>query len=103
MIKMAFFENINKIWSEKTPHQKWRAFYDFGKFMADAIQIGIFGDLHVGWLGWIPAVNCFGYFSMLIFTVYYHIDRQQSQECLLCFCFFGVATAVSSLKIYKTK
>lgn len=90
-------KRIHSAWQQKTPKQKWQFFFNFGKFFVDTIQIRIFSDCRIGWLGWLPSANCFGYFSLIIYTVHFYISSGRLQECLLCFCFLGIMTTVSKI------
>lgn len=88
---------IQSAWQTKTPKAKWKLFFNFGKFFTDTLQIRLYSDCRIGWVGWLPAVQCVSYFNLLVYTVYFNISSERIKECLLCFCFIGLMITVSNI------
>lgn len=90
------FKRLKAIWATKTPKQKWQMIYDFGSFGSEIIQINLYSTLKFGWLGYLIGIMCTLYYCMMLYTIYYYIDKGHPQGCVKSFCIFGVISAVSS-------
>lgn len=88
-------KEIKTAWKMKTPYQKWRSFYWFCEFVGDVLQIGTFGNLKIGIIGYFPCVTGFLHYTLLIYTVYYYINCGHFVGCLPSFCIFGLVTSVN--------
>lgn len=87
-------------WSRRTPKQKWNAIYNFTKFLANLIQIGILDDRENGPLMYAPLISGVAYYTSAIYTIYYYSMNGQFYESLSCFCMFGVLTSVRKKNTY---
>lgn len=86
---------IKANWEKKTPKQKWNRLYEFAKKSSELIQIRFLTDYSVGIVGYCPAIALVLHCALFMYTMYFNINRGLYQECLPCFCVFGVATCVS--------
>lgn len=93
--KLKRMKTALETWNLKTPHQKWCCFYKCFEFVGDnVLQIGIFGNLKIGIIGYVPCVSGILNYPLLIYTVYYYIDCGHFIGCLSSFCCLGLITLV---------
>lgn len=89
-----FLKRIEAEWKAKTPEQKRSALYNFGRYMMASIQIGVFDDLQIGPIGYVPCIIAFIHYIAMIYTVYYYMSRGQFLQCLPTFCIYGIVNKV---------
>lgn len=94
-------ERLKTAWKNKTPYQKWKFFYKIGYMAGEIIEVRVFSKEMPGVVGYVPAVTCFIYYSLLLYTVYFYIQNDQFAQCLPSFCFVGFATSVSEKLNHK--
>lgn len=93
-----FFNRLKDIrsrWTEKTPYEKFKAFYNIGVFTDKCLQLGVLTNFRIGFFGFVAAFDCIASLLLLIYTLYFNIRNNQFEKSIPCFCIFGLAVSVS--------
>lgn len=87
------FKSVKITWKNKTSYEKWKSFHDFCKLLGDIVQLNVLSDLKI--VGYFPCVTGVFHSALLIYTIYYYINRGYFIGCLPSFCVLGLATSVN--------
>lgn len=91
----AKFKLLKKSFLNKTPKQKWLFLFNFTNFTLKLSGQRSLADGKLNWRSYIYCVLAVVYYTLLPYSVIYHIANNNFVESLFPLCMFGVAVSVS--------